>query len=353
LKKGGPKKENCTDPQGCKPKKYEEWCAEDNSDGIGDDDGFCEWQGKGQNSYLEPCVPLSGLDAIDSQEENFNEDKLVAVEGLLDDNITAVRAANIQLTADLEELRALQGTSVEIFTQYDPKECLGLMHVPEFDDRMSYWELWGGLTAMTSTAGAHDACDSAANQDVLGANGSAVCVATAVLKGLSVVIWENFELIDDTITATRLDNVAQCLETVAAKIEGIAGGVDQANLKRDNVLDNHDKLLELRRVHLQVIELKEKSEFLVSATEAGKPVNGVEFTAVKVADSSLSFVDVTEHTTINMVEPGMYLVVIDLPKGVKDAELFAFEVMHKDANGDHYGFTQFHRGIQNNSGSGQ
>jgi hypothetical protein len=335
LKKGGPNQQNCNDPNGCKPKKYEEWCAEVITDGIGDDDGFCEWQGKGKNSYLEPCVPLSDAAAIDSQEENFNEEKLVAVEDALDANIDAMKAVNIQLAADLEELRTLRATSAETFKEYKPKECLGLMQVPDYlpQDRAHYGVLYGFLVAMDSMAGGHDACDAAANQDVLGNNGSAVCVATAVLKAMAVGVFDVLELIDDTITATRLDNAVQCLETVKK-------GLDEAN----------DKLDKMLKVDLQVTELKEKSEFLVGATVGGNPASGVEFISVKVADSSISFLDVTGYMNYKEVDPGMYRVVIDLPQEAKNAQVFAFQVKHHTKVGEEdlelFGFTHFHRGTQ-------
>lgn len=362
LKKGGPNQQNCNNPDGCKPKKYEEWCAEVITDGIGDDDGFCEWQGKKDNSYLEPCVPLSDVAAIDSQEENFNEEKLVAVEKALDANIDAMKAVNIQLAADLEELRTLRATSAETFREYKPKECLGLMQVPIFpQDRKDYWILYGFLVAMDSMAAGHDTCDAAANQDVLGNNGSAVCVATAVLKGIAVGVFDNLELIDDTITATRLDNAVQCLEYVGDKIGDIANGVNEANGKIDHVVEH-------RRVHLQVVELKEKREFLVSATEAGKPSQPpheiVASCAVRVSEKQpLSFVDVS--ATCTPQGNGLYLVVVDLPQSLKNAELFVFEVGHTETyeveidsekqprQVVHSGFTLFDRSAQNNVGLGQ
>jgi hypothetical protein len=347
LKKGGPKKQNCKEEEGCKPKKYTEWCAEVSDDNIGDDDGKCEWQeaplGTDGKSYLEPCVPLSDVEAIDSQEENFNEEKLVAVEKALDDDIEAMKAANTQLAADLEELRMLRATSAETFSGYDPKQCLGLMYVDDFkssERTFTYIALDIAMTIEATLTGIHDQCDSASNQDVLGNNGSVVCVATATAKGIAYLLWETGELIDDTFTAVRLDNAVQCLETVAKKLDGIKDGVDKANAKLDKML----------RVDLQVTELKEKSEFLVGATEGGKPASGVEFTSVKVADSSISFTDVTYNTTVTEVGPGMYRVVIDLPKEAKNAKIFAFQVKHYttvDGEGmDLFGFTHFHRGTQ-------
>lgn len=104
------------------------------------------------------------------------------------------------------------------------------------------------------------------------------------------------------------------------------------------------------RVDLQVTELKEKREFLVGAIVGGNPASGVEFTKVKVADSSISFLDVTGYVNYTEVDPGMYRVVIDLPQEAKNAQIFAFQVKHHTQIGNTelelFGFTHFHRGTQ-------
>jgi hypothetical protein len=346
-------------------KGYKEWCAEVQGDGIGDEDGFCELIKGGGKPVLEPCVQVSGVAAIESQDENYDEEKLKGIEAAFEDNTTAMKAANIQLAANLEELRTLRATSAETFSVYKPEECLGLMDIPEpfpQQERTSYYTLYGFLVPMTSMAAGHDTCDSAANLDVLGANGSPVCVATAVLKGLSVAMFELFEQIDDAITGARVDNAAQCLESIhsqvitnSVKLDHIysqvitnTGKLDEVNGKLETVLYNQANKLELRRVHLQVTELKEKSEFLVSASEAGKPIDGVKLISVKVAESPTSFINVFDNTDFApLEEKGLYLVKIDLPQEARNAKIFAFEVEHEDPTElPHYGLTHFHRGTQ-------
>ena len=119
-----------------------------------------------------------------------------------------------------------------------------------------------------------------------------------------------------------------------------------------------ENVIETKRVHLQVINTKAKrgddgdsddgdskdgdadqtkkkggkgsaKGFLVYATEAGAPLSGVAFISVRVSNlkSPLTFVDVTAATTVTEVDPGVYQVTIDLPKPVKNATIFKFEVV--------------------------
>ena len=114
-----------------------------------------------------------------------------------------------------------------------------------------------------------------------------------------------------------------------------------------------DNSVELRSVHLQVIELKEKREFLVAATEGGQPLANVQFVALQVSTKDpVSFMDVTANTTVSMLQEGIYLVQIDLPRQAQNVDIFAFEVRHDNAV-PHYGFTLFDRTHENNLGMGQ
>lgn len=193
----------------------------------------------------------------------------------------------------------------------------------------------------------------------------------AVAKAVFAGVYHARELTDDLITGERLDNAVKCLEYLGNQLDEIANGVNEANAKIDHVVEH-------RRVHLQVVELKEKREFLVSATEAGKPSQNsheiVESYTVRVSEKQpLSFVDVTDSTTWTPQGNGLYLVVIDLPQGLNNAELFVFEVWHtetytvkviKKTNDEketvfeerevvHSGFTLFDRSAQKFAGMGQ
>jgi hypothetical protein len=103
-----------------------------------------------------------------------------------------------------------------------------------------------------------------------------------------------------------------------------------------------DNDVELRRVHLQVIEVKERQQYLVSATEAGLPVT-VEFTAVAASDKTLQFVDVIDRCTVTEVAPGIYRLAVNLPQEVRDAEYFLFRVTDLETV-QHFGFALFGKG---------
>lgn len=342
---------------------YKEWCAEVIGDGIGDDDGFCEYQGKAEAKYLEPCVRVLGVDAIDGQEENFDEDKLNAYEKALDDQTKTLRAGNVALAAAMEELRAQQAISRELLMGNAKEACANLMNTGDYGERPR-WDSMKILLGFTiGGEGFYDACDSALNLDVVGFNGSPACTPLAVGKAVYAGLYQSEELRDDMITGLRLDNAVECLQYLGEKISEISNGVNEANAKIDHVVEH-------RRVHLQVVEVKEKREFLVSATEAGKPSQNsheiVEEHTVRVSEKqALSFVDVTASTTWTPQGAGLYLVVIDLPQGLNNAELFVFEVWHtenytvtindKDEQRStvHSGFTLFDRSAQNNAGLGQ
>ncbi|MGB8982327.1 MAG: hypothetical protein WCC12_10660 [Anaerolineales bacterium] len=148
-------------------------------------------------------------------------------------------------------------------------------------------------------------------------------------------------------------------ESAALVLEGLEA-VNSAchDAQHEAFLLEHDRLVqwkldntvELREVDLTVIEIKEKSEFLISATEAGIPLEGVEFLSVKYAANNNpgNFIDVTKSASITMVEKGIYLVRLNGRVRSPAPRIYAFEVKHSDtdANGvvvDHFGFILFDR----------
>ena len=106
-----------------------------------------------------------------------------------------------------------------------------------------------------------------------------------------------------------------------------------------------DNTVELRSVQLNVIELKEKREFLVSATESGSPVDGIEFRSIKYATNNnpRRFIDVTKLATITMVDNGVYLVTLRLKNPPANSRIYTFEVRHTNDAVDHFGYIMFDR----------
>ena len=118
-----------------------------------------------------------------------------------------------------------------------------------------------------------------------------------------------------------------------------------------------DTVTEMKRVHLQVIEIKEKKRFLLAATEAGEPVD-VALIAVQVAggdddDEHLIFEDITPSATSAAVKAGILDVKLKLPKAARDAEIFEFRVEHDHGTFKHFGTILIHRIGDKNLGAGQ
>jgi hypothetical protein len=109
-----------------------------------------------------------------------------------------------------------------------------------------------------------------------------------------------------------------------------------------------DHIVELRQVHLEVVEVTEGREFLVAASVGGQPVEVALISALAANHNTISFEDITAHTTVSVVSPGIHLVQIDLPQGLRNANLFTFQVMYDDVE-DLYGFTLFDRRHSNNN----
>jgi hypothetical protein len=105
-----------------------------------------------------------------------------------------------------------------------------------------------------------------------------------------------------------------------------------------------------------VIELKEKQVFLVYATEAGIPVADVSLISARASERDpVSFMDVDVVSwEILAGDTGTYILEINLPKGLKNASLFKFEVQHApDPEVAHFGSVIFDRSNQNTITTGQ
>ena len=111
-------------------------------------------------------------------------------------------------------------------------------------------------------------------------------------------------------------------------------------------------VIELKRVHLQVIEVKEKKRYLLVATEVGLPVDVslLPVGGVRVSDlkgNPISLVDVTSNAVgTNVTGTGILDVHINLPNNLEeDAKLFEFQVVHDHGGGLlHFGTIAVHRG---------
>jgi len=171
-----------------------------------------------------------------------------------------------------------------------------------------------------------------------------------IIVGLTTKAFNLAAVLVD-ILYTKIDNCGtdKFRAEVAASLADIDADLAEHDTKISTKLDDAqwtlDNVVEHMDVDLQVIEIKAKQEFLVSASEAGIPLAGVEFTSVLASRKDpVSFVDITADTTITMVRQGVYLLQVELPKGIRDAGIFAFTVRHNNGVADHYGFILFDPG---------
>ena len=376
---------------------YGEWCAEDDEDGIGDDDGICERLRVGNKWIREACLSISDTEAIDTNDENFNKPELEAYGTYLDDTLGGIQEANQQLAvmvADLKEhqlqARTLDGSLADT--------C----------DAMLYTDLWFGgelydehlpplgisifLDVYFVGDLLYNVCSSVAGTTILGMNAKGVCAVPAVIKSIAELGWETWELLEDSITGMHAQNTARCLayhddqqtlgfNAVSAQLiagfEGISDqqtaglnaisaqqtaefgtvndGLGNQTQALEEVKGRLDNKVELRRVHLQVIELEPKRKFLVSATEAGRPIADVELVALGVSEGNpVRFHDLMENIQWTSIETGIYILDLDLPPRLKNVELYKIEVKHAaDPDEEHFGFVLFARSTQNTICAGQ
>jgi thiol-disulfide isomerase/thioredoxin/uncharacterized membrane protein YphA (DoxX/SURF4 family) len=339
-------------------KEYTEWCVEID-DGIGDDDGVCELQEEDENGkknkYLEPCEQALEADVIDSDDTNFNEEKLGALENYLDGSYQQMHTANVMFATRLAELREPQESPLIASNDngsdnVTPQQCLDLLQVDDnpWTEHKTFDEAVGFLIAHKETQMLHTMCQPAALTTIFGQNAAFICLATGAATSIASTLWDKYVWVEGRITGRHVKNTANCLEVVAAKIQKMGDDITEIKYAVDNKL-------ELRRVHLQVVELEQKKKYMVSATEAGKLVELDD--PIKVAVSvkePIKFNDITQSTKQEKIETGMYVLTIDLDPSLKNAELFKFEVGHPaDPNEKHYGFALFDRSDQNTISTGQ
>ena len=166
-----------------------------------------------------------------------------------------------------------------------------------------------------------------------------------ILTGLLTKFWSSIALMSDVVY-TKVDSCGsdKFQSDVTASLADIDADLEAHDTKISTMLDDAqwtlDNVVEHRDVDLQVIEIKAKQKFLVSASEAGVPLEGVVFTSVLASKSDpVSFVDITYTQSTKL--PGVYLVEIDLPSSVRDASIFAFEASHTNGSVEHLGFIVF------------
>ena len=149
-------------------------------------------------------------------------------------------------------------------------------------------------------------------------------------------------------------------DLISNQVVGVLGGLAAI----DGSLTNHDANLtaradaivdllnllnsalgeqvEMKRVHLQVIEIKKDERSLLASSEGGQPVD-VYLIALEIAggvkkNDPIEFTDAMAFTDVVAVKTGILDVRLELPKGIKKPELLEFRVRHDHGGGaPHFG----------------
>lgn len=143
---------------------------------------------------------------------------------------------------------------------------------------------------------------------------------------------------------TALTNHDAALGTHDTDIKNRLNDLDGQVTAVQTTLDNE---IEKQRVKINLIQLSNMREFLISTTEAGAPVD-VTFTKLTTArHSTLAFADILAAVTIAQIDTGLYRLTI--PSGVGE-DVYQLAVRH-DGAVDHFGHLLFHRVVSNNISS--
>jgi len=112
-------------------------------------------------------------------------------------------------------------------------------------------------------------------------------------------------------------------ENLTTRADAIDAAIEELRAKLDNETEK-------KQIHLQAIQTNGAGRFLLSATEAGLPVD-VELMSVKAVvfqdKKPATVFDVTADSTISVVATGMLSVGVALPKGANAAHIWEFIVM--------------------------
>ena len=309
--------------------KYTEWCAEAIGDGIGDDDGFCEIQSQHGKDRQEACVTVAAT--LTGSEENLDLGRLDDYDQLLDDADTAAKAVR---TAAVEAAAA-RSAQQSVKAASSDKAC------PANQDRLGVF----GIFWMAYLKGSADALEGVANTIgaffdqtvvVLGEGGN-TSAAGSVLHGVASAVRVTATALEETAdvdTATNVTSTLECLSDFRAES-------DKA------MTELSEDVAGLAKVELGVVELKDKSAYLITASVSGRPVSGVELAGVLVSTRSPLAFQALPAGSFTFAEstgaPGTYELRLSLPSGLSNVALFLLDVRYQGPDGPVYGHAVYER----------
>ena len=196
-------------------------------DGVCKGKEVCEECCEGDTGCADAWVdyiadPESGTDPIDEQAA----DDIAASFQEAADAVAQINDSAVELTAVMSSYQAVDSLA----ESHDPRcDLATLLSASVVAKSTTYMR--NCLAAFAATSYAHDACDSAANEDVLGFNGSAVCVVTASAKGIAYTLWEKSEFLFDIVSSEQIENLAYCSAALSEGLAGISDGIAEVDRK--------------------------------------------------------------------------------------------------------------------------
>jgi hypothetical protein len=233
------------------------YIVEREGDGIGNDDGICTRDEKGKKPGEFGCLEDEGngneiceivregkgkkvwekcFEICDETDDSLAVEDISTMKhmaGALLDAAEALDETNSQLVNRLETLESLQALTVES-NEIDPNDsCLtastakvGNLSYPDGARSNDFSELRGAIAAVRVLEGAANACTDAMDTTVFGWDLPAVCIPVHLGMTAAAIIAEMWELLDDAITGTRVDNMSLCLEQLGSKLNAMDEKLD-------------------------------------------------------------------------------------------------------------------------------
>lgn len=198
-------------------------CEENNTDGIGNDDGICELLQKGHGKKVwEKC-----LEVCDTPVDNpavTDCSTMDQMAGSLQDAADALESANTQIAAKLQVLEAMQEAVVKTSSSPTVSVVCPTASSVSFDGfsfpsglrSSGYIELRDALLAAKILEEVANICVDIMDTSAFGFDLPAVCGVPHAGQAAATIIAEGWKLLDDAITGARVDKMSICLEELSA-----------------------------------------------------------------------------------------------------------------------------------------
>ncbi|MGR9074342.1 MAG: hypothetical protein ACU833_14880 [Gammaproteobacteria bacterium] len=201
-----------------------EECAEVIGDQIGDDDGVCKARGKGNGPNREVCVQLCDFQDVGLIDDNFDDEvvEVAAVEAAAGPppRGTDIDEALVDITSQLSRVQnEMEQPEVRVAVA-DP--CLAMLRARPFSENA----LLAVHLAATTASQFDQTVAPALDQDALGWNGATGRVALGAANSTANALATNFELLDDFVTGTHVDNAYDCIQDVYTLVKANGNKLD-------------------------------------------------------------------------------------------------------------------------------